>query len=174
MRYYITDRRRGWFVPQAVTAGVEYIQVREKDLSTRELLALTRRAVKEARRNRTRVLVNDRADVALAADADGVHLRSNSPAPSVYKRLGLIVGVSCHSLPEVQLAGAEGADFVVYGPVFATPGKGKPVGLKALAEICAAAMVPVFALGGVDEHNAELCLQAGAAGVAGIRLFEDV
>jgi thiamine-phosphate pyrophosphorylase len=172
MRYYITDRRRGWFVEQAVAAGVEYIQIRERDLTARELLRLTRSAVADARGSRTSILVNDRADVALAAGAQGVHLRDNSPPPSVFKRLGLVVAVSCHTAEDVRRAESEGADFVVYGPVFASPGKGEPLGLKALAEVCAAASIPVFALGGVDAKTAPLCLEAGAAGVAGIRMFE--
>ena len=173
MRYYITDRRRGWFLKQAAAAGVQYIQIREKDLSARELFNLTREAVQQLQGSSTKILVNDRADVAIAAGAHGVHLRGNSPPPSLFRRLGLIVAVSCHSLADVQQAAQEGAHFVVYGPIFRSPGKGEPVGLDALADVCAKVAIPVFALGGVDESNQPLCLQAGAAGIAGIRMFEN-
>jgi thiamine-phosphate pyrophosphorylase len=179
LRYYITDRQSCGgnvlpFVAAAVADGVDYIQVREKDLPTRALVELVRQAVRLTERTQTKVLVNERADVAIAAGAHGVHLPGDSPPPAAYKPLfeGKSVAVSCHSAAEVQKAAAEGADFVVFGPVFESPGKGGSVGLEALAEACRATSIPVLALGGITLTNKESCMRAGAAGIAGIRLFQ--
>ncbi len=150
--------------------GVDYIQIREKDLSARELFEFTL-AVLEVREIETakplpvKILVNTRADVAMAADADGVHLPSSAPRESLP---GLLVARSCHTLREVQ---ETTADFATFGPVFETPGKGPPMGLAALKAACQFG-VPVFALGGVDWENAAQCMAAGAAGIAGIRMFQ--
>lgn len=173
MRYYITNRKLGWWVHEAVAAGVDFIQVREKDLNTRELVALVRNVVSLAAGSQTRVLVNSRADVALVSGAQGVHLPAGSPAPSVYRRSWpeLLIAVSCHDAGEVRDAESEGADFVVFGPVFDSPGKGAPLGLDMLRLACAAVEIPVFALGGVDESKVPACVAAGARGVAGIRMF---
>lgn len=172
MKYYITDRKQGWHIRQAIQAGFNYIQIREKDLPARELLRLTREAVELTAHSSTKILVNERADVALAAGAHGVHLPSHSIAPRIIKsKWPLIVGVSCHSLEEVQRAEREEADFAVFGPVFSTPGKGAPAGLEKLKEVCRSVSMPVFALGGIDLANAQDCFSAGAAGVAGIRLI---
>jgi thiamine-phosphate pyrophosphorylase len=155
--------------------GVDWVQIREKDLEARTLLAVAVEARQMAAGGR--LLVNERADVALAAGLDGVHLPSDSIGPSSCRRaLGAraVVGVSCHSLSEVARAGADGADFVVLGPVFETASKrryGPPLGLAALANACREASIPVLALGGVSVENAGRCLDAGAAGVAGISLF---
>jgi thiamine-phosphate pyrophosphorylase len=160
-------------VARNVQAGVEYIQIREKDLSARELLDLTLQVVAIARGSTTKVLVNDRSDVAMAAGADGVHLRGGGIEPRVLRRIlppGFIVGVSCHA-PE-DLRRAELADFAVYGPVFASPGKGSGMGLQSFREAVGASPVPVLALGGVTWENAGDCLAAGAAGIAAIRLFQ--
>ncbi len=178
--YYITDSSQ---LPPGVTlrekieaafaAGVDRVQIRERRLSTRELLRLASEAV--ALRGPGKLLVNDRLDVALASGADGVHLPAGRPAASEIRMLGgdgFLVGVSCHSVEEVERAAGEGADFVVLGPIFATPGKGPPLGLKPL-ERAARAPVPVLALGGVALANARQCLEAGAAGIAGIRIFQD-
>jgi thiamine-phosphate pyrophosphorylase len=181
LRYYITDRKQLGGTDdlirniQRVAPAVDYIQIREKDLSARELYDLTKRSISARGTHPVRILVNARADVAIAASADGVHLPSASIAPFLLKQIapaGFLIAVSCHSLDEVQRAEREGADFAVYGPVFATPGKGAPVGLDALAAAAKSVRIPVFALGGVDENNEDQCIAAGAAGIAGIRMFQ--
>jgi thiamine-phosphate pyrophosphorylase len=162
------------FVERAIADRVDLIQIREKDMSARELLGLTRRVVALAVSGTTRILVNTRADIALAADADGVHLPSDSLAPSVLRHVvppGFVIGVSCHTLEELRRAEREGADFAVYGPVF--PGKGQPIGIAGLREGVAAVRLPVYALGGISKRNAADCLAAGAAGVAAIRMFQE-
>lgn len=171
IRYLITDCKTAGGEREMLDAisrsRVDYIQVREKDLPARDLAEFTRAVL--ARAGAARVLVNTRADVAIAAGAHGVHLPSGSPPPPAFRALGpLIIGVSCHSVEEVMAAG--GADFGVFGPVFETPGK-SPAGLDALRTASAAATIPILAIGGVDEANAPLCLDAGAAGFAAIRLF---
>jgi thiamine-phosphate pyrophosphorylase len=201
--YYITDRsqfpgdevtrRRRLLenIAQATRCGVDYVQLREKDLSTREFEMLAREViaiVHELRTGnkklRTGLLVNSRTDIAVACAADGVHLRSDDISPAetrkIWSRCGagpparVIVGVSCHTPVEVARAAQEGADFAVFGPVFekkeAPPRR--PTGLEALSQVCRE-RIPVLALGGITAKNAEICLQAGAAGVAGIRLFQE-
>ena len=181
--YYITDRRQlggdlAVAIEAACRAGVDWVQIREKDLSARELEGLTRRAVDLAGPGATRILVNSRVDVALAASAAGVHLPSDAPPASAVRRAtpdGFLVGVSCHSVDEVRRAKKEGADFVVFGPVFDTASKrsyGPPPGVALLKEACGAAQIRVLALGGVTLENAAACLDAGAAGLAGISLFQ--
>jgi len=179
----------------AARAGVDYIQLREKDLTTRELETLAREAVAlvrelrtEHRELRTRLLINSRVDVAIASGADGVHLRSDDISPSVVRSIWVeanaraedaewrapLIAVSCHTAAEVERAASEGADFAVFAPVFekrdqpAQP----PGGVAALREACKA-KIPVLALGGVTWQNAGSCFDAGAAGVAGIRLFQE-
>ncbi len=204
--YYITDRRQ--FpggegeqrarllakIAEASRAGVDLIQLREKDLLPRELETLAREAVAAIRHNsvpqRTRLLINSRTDVAIAAEADGVHLRSDDIAASearvIFSKAGVrapVIGVSCHTVAEVRLAESHGADFAVLGPVFeksGTPGQG----LASLREACGqvpargieaavpAGQMPVLALGGVTLENATACLAAGASGMAAIRLFQ--
>ncbi len=157
----------------AFSAGVDYVQIREKSLSTRDLFRLVEEAV--AVRRSGRLLVNDRGDVALASGADGVHLPAGRPPAAGIRALGgpgFLVGLSCHCVEEVERAAAEGADFAVLGPIFTTPGKGPPRGLGPL-ERAARLPIPVLALGGVTLENARQCLEAGAAGVAGIRLFQN-
>jgi thiamine-phosphate pyrophosphorylase len=181
LRYYITDRhaiggedRLLETIGRAVQNGVDYIQLREKDLSARAMLDLTRRVLDIARAGRTKILVNERVDVALAAGADGVHLRSNAVLPPVWRRItgpSFLIGVSCHTAAEVQHAA--GADLLVFGPVFDSPRKGPALGLEALQHAVAMSGVPVLALGGVSESNAPLCIQAGAAGIAAIRMFQE-
>jgi thiamine-phosphate diphosphorylase len=166
----------------AAAAGVDWVQIREKDLSGRELLALAREAV--AGGVGTRVIVNDRVDVALAAGAAGVHLgRESLSAREVvgWCRGGnapaeFVVGVSCHGLEEAREAEKAGASYIFFGPVFDTPSKrgmGEPQGVARLGEICRSVTIPVLAIGGVGEENAADCVRAGAAGIAAIRMFQD-
>lgn len=181
IRYYITDRRQCDVVASIernLARGVDWIQIREKDMSDRELAVLVRRAVALAQPYSTRILVNSRVDVALACGAHGVHLTSDSPAPSAYWPIvprGFLIGVSCHDIAETRRAQQEGADFAVYGPVFTPLSKAShlpPAGLTGLADTCRAVAMPVLALGGVTWENAPACMSAGAAGVAGITLFQ--
>jgi thiamine-phosphate pyrophosphorylase len=176
-RYFITDRKAaGGFralleiIRDQLHLGIDYLQIREKDLTARELFEFAlavlelRNEMKPARP--TRLLINSRADVASACGADGVHLPASAPTVTLP---GLLVFRSCHTLQEVRAAQA---DAVTFGPVFDSPGKGAPVGLDALKAACTLSK-PVFALGGVTWENADACVAAGAAGIAGIRLFQE-
>ncbi len=177
-RCYITDRSAAGgtepllaLIRKNVRAGVDYVQVREKDLSVRELKSLVLKVVEVTKGSKTSVLVNDRMDVAIACAARGVHLRGNSVLPSSVREAAppnFVISVSCHTLPELEEA--HGADFALFGPVFPSV-KGPGVGIRALATACKASPVPVFALGGVTFEFEQECLEAGAAGIAGIRLF---
>lgn len=176
-RYYITDRKSvGGFRPlleivrDQMHLGVDYIQIREKDISARELFEFTLAALECRAEDRkhlhTKILINSRADIALATGADGVHLPANAPIQTLP---GLLIARSCHTLQEVSSAKA---DFVTLGPVFESPSKGNPIGLEVLRQACA--LCPkVYALGGVNWENAADCMSAGAVGIAGIRLFQD-
>lgn len=178
----------------ASAAGVDWIQIREKDLSAKELSSLTREALAQTSRPNqragitTRILVNDRLDIAIPEHAAGVHLGEQSlPAREVRKwldaqvdsaaRENFLVGVSCHSLESAMSAAQSGAAYIFFGPVFATPSKetfGAPQGLPLLAEICRSVNIPVLAIGGITAQNAAECFAAGAAGIAAIRLFQEV
>jgi len=148
--------------------GAASVQLRDRRARGADLLGIALRLREICRARGAQLLVNDRMDVALAAGADGVHLRRDSSSVGEARAFGLRVGVSTHSVDEVRAAAAEGADYVVFGPVFGTPGKGEPLGLDELARACAQ-RVPVYALGGVDARNAAGCMRAGATGVACIR-----
>lgn len=167
----------------AAAAGADWIQIRERDLEARSLVELARFAAAETRATSAHVFVNDRLDVALAAAAAGVHLGEKSlPLETVVEwrrsagRSDFLIGVSCHSLESARAAGRGGANFIFFGPVFATPSKmayGPPQGIERLREVCASLEIPVLAIGGVNLENARACIAAGAAGVAAIRLFQE-
>jgi thiamine-phosphate pyrophosphorylase len=158
---------------------VDFLLIREKQLSERELYLATRRVLKATEDSRMLIFVAGRPQVALAANADGVHVGSEYPMVREAKRAFLEswVSVSCHSLADVESARAAGADVCLFGPVFGKSVDGVEVvpgaGLEALRQACAAAGkdLPVFALGGVTEANSAACVDAGASGVAGIRMF---
>ncbi len=191
-------------IEAAASAGVDWIQIREKDLSGKDCAALTREALQRAARSSpgavaeaaaaaefpasqtmpTRILVNDRLDVAISENAGGVHLGDKSLPVAEAKRLAdsqaisgdFLIGVSCHSLQEAKSAAACGANYLFFGPVFTTPSKtafGEPQGLRRLAELCGAVSIPVLAIGGVTLENSSACFAAGASGIAAIRLFQD-
>jgi thiamine-phosphate pyrophosphorylase len=167
-------------VSAAVTAGIDLIQIREKRMTTRILFALTEQAAKLTRGSGTQLLVNDRADVAASAGADGVHLTTQSIDPQTIRRIfgkEFLVGVSTHSLPEARNARDDGAHFVVFGPVFPTASKekyGAPVGVAEMERVAGELRpFPVLALGGITSDNTAECLHAGASGIAGISLFDD-
>jgi thiamine-phosphate pyrophosphorylase len=188
-------------ITAAAAAGVNWIQLREKNLSGGDIASLTREALRRVSKRaitaqratpvlvpQTRVLVNDRLDVAIAEQAAGVHLGENSLPVQEAKRLLLaspraqspsqdfLVGASCHSLKLALSAANAGADYIFFGPVFATPSKaayGAPQGLDKLAQVCASLKIPVLAIGGITLENAPACLSAGASGIAAIRLFQD-
>lgn len=183
--YYVTDRRQ--LRPQDFRArirrlirwGIDFVQIREKDLADRDLFLLARDVVALARSTGCRVLVNGRADVALAAGAHGVHLPSSGLRADDVRRWlpdGFLVGVSVHSEREAMRAWASGADYVLVGPIFATPSKasqGPPLGLAGFREICCAISLPALGLGGISAGTVKAVLDAGAAGVAAIRLFQE-
>lgn len=178
----VTDRRRlaggdvAALAAAAARAGVDLIQVREKDLPDGELARLVRAVVGAVGGTRARVLVNGRPDVAELAGAHGVQLPEEGLPVAEVKRCfpRLIVGASRHSLDGARAAEADGADFVLLGPIFPTPGKAQaPLGLAALAEIARALRVPVHAIGGVAAENAAAARAAGARGLAAIRPFLD-
>ncbi len=208
LRYAITDRlqyggneldRRRSLVQQAARlagsardAGVDFIQLREKDLAPRDLIGLAReiRTVVRSSGSKTRLLINARVDVACAANADGVHLPAGDQqlSPGEVRRVfgwrgedtgtgpRPMVSISCHNLEEVERAREFGADLVLFGPVFGKTANGKllvpGIGLSSLrAASSTAGTLPVLALGGVTAENTGSCIQAGAAGIAAIRLF---
>jgi thiamine-phosphate pyrophosphorylase len=203
--YYITDRthfpgdealqRRQLLakIGEAARARVDYIQLREKDLSARELQQLADDALRTVRELGTdngdltaRLLINSRTDVALAVGADGVHMRSDDVSPAEVRSIWTqalagntqlvtrkpLIAVSCHSQADVLRAQSQAADFAVFGPVFGKKDRSEPAGFAALHEACRL-NIPVLALGGVTLDNAGACIKAGAAGISAIRLFQE-
>jgi len=176
--YVVTDRQLTagrplhLVVEAALRGGARAFQLREKDLSPRDLYPLALEMRQLTRTYGAHLLINDRVDVALAVDADGVHLTTTSLPATVARQLlgpGRLIGVSTHSIAEAQTAADEGADFVVFGPVFYTPSKapyGEPVGLNALQAVRAAINLPILAIGGVKKANLDQVLAAGASGIA--------
>ncbi len=204
---YVTDRRSLPVVSSAdsiaaltqkiaevAAAGVDWVQIREKDLTARELASLTQQSLRIAATSSAksscaaRVLVNDRLDVAIAKRAGGVHLSGKSLPVREAKRLiesapgkqardeSFLIGVSCHSIEAALAAQRDGADYIFFGPIFVTPSKesfGAPQGTERLEQVCRAVSIPVLAIGGITLDNAESCIAAGASGIAAIRLFQD-
>jgi len=191
-RYCITDSLD--VAARAARDGVDMIQIRAKELSARRLSELVRAVVglpeapdllpirdrkgavvEPTTKPHPKILVNTRTDIALACGAHGVHLPAGSIAPAMIREItpaGFLIGVSCHTIAELQAAQREGADFAVFGPIFPSVTKsGNPIGIEALRQAVAAVHLPIYALGGVTSENAPLCIQAGATGIAGISLF---
>ena len=179
--YVVTDRHEAAgraleeIVAAAAQGGAGAIQLREKDLSARDLYALGARLQAALAPYGVPLLINDRLDVALALDAAGVHLAGHSLPTAVARRVlgaGKLLGVSTHSVEEACRAAEDGADFIVFGPVFTTPSKvayGPPQGLQQLRTVARAVPIPVIAIGGIDHTNLPQVVQAGAYGVAMIR-----
>jgi thiamine-phosphate pyrophosphorylase len=164
----------GAFDDSILRSDVDFIQIREPMLSVRALAGRVRKLVRPAG---PRILINDRADVAIACGAAGVHLRDGSVAPNSIRRIApatFVITVACHDADAVHRAAEEGADYAVLAPIFAPLSKlleRPPLGLEVLREITAHSKIPVIALGGITTDNALLCVEAGAVGVAGITLF---
>ncbi|MEW6740709.1 MAG: thiamine phosphate synthase [Nitrospirota bacterium] len=169
--YLITDRKL-IAVEEALKAGVKAVQLREKDLPTRELLDMAYKMRELTARHDAKLFINDRADIAMCVNADGVHLgQSSMPAYAVRKVVGdrMMIGVSTHNLDEALTAEREGADFITFGPIYPTPSKlkyGKPVGVESLKKIAERVVIPIFGIGGIKPDNAKEVVNAGAYGVA--------
>jgi thiamine-phosphate pyrophosphorylase len=195
--YYVTDRKQFAGncheqeqrllakIAECAAAGIDYVQLREKDLETRALEELALQAMSAIGGSRTQLLINSRTDVALACGARGVHLPSNdlsaSEVRAIFARAGKsepVLAVSTHSISEIASAESHGASVAVFGPVFEKSGSANREGLEQLWRIChraeaAKPPMPVWAVGGITLENAQQCAQAGAAGIAAIRLFQE-
>lgn len=163
-------------IKAAVEAEISLIQIREKQLSARNVFELASQAAELTKNSNTKILVNDRADIALAANADGVHLTANSLSVSIIRAAfpkDFMIGVSTHSIEKTEEAKREGADFALFGPIFETPGKGEPKGPEELRRVSEKVRpFPVIAIGGIDETNYREVLQV-ADGFAAIRFLND-
>lgn len=180
-------------IAEVAAAGVDWVQIREKDLTARDLASLTREALRSTAKSSlgtasaVRILVNDRLDVAISEGAGGVHLGERGLSAEGAKRLSrlhfgeqygtedFLTGVSCHSLQSAQAAEQSGADYVFFGPVFTTPSKemfGPSQGTELLKQVCRAVSIPVLAIGGITLETAAACLASGASGIAAIRFFQ--
>ncbi len=176
--YLLTDRHNTsqrpltTVISQAAEAGLRLIQIREKDLDTRQTIELIHTLKPLITQYDGKVLLNDRIDLAIALDADGVHLRSNSlPLPLARRIMGKdkLIGISTHSVTDAQKAEDEGADFVVLGPIYDTPSKriyGSPLGLDTLGAACQSCRLPIFAIGGMKPENVHNVMSSGAYGIA--------
>ncbi len=167
-------------IEASVASRIDLVQIREKKLTAKVLYQLASSAAQLTRSTPTRLLVNDRSDIAFDAGADGVHLTTQSlPAKVIRQTFGgdFLIGVSTHSLEEAETARRDGADFIVFGPVFETLSKtqyGKPLGQTELAKVTSTlSPFPVIGLGGVNPANVGACIRAGAKGIAAIRMFND-
>ena len=172
IRYLITDGMAMDGIASWLVRGIDFVQIRERDPEARSLADLTRQVMALPNPHGARILVNDRADVALACAADGVHLRDGSVLPVAFAGLGLTISVACHSAAAVS--NMRGADLILLAPIFAPLSKPEsriPLGPDELKKAAGLTDIPVLALGGITESNALLCVEAGAAGVAGISLF---
>lgn len=174
----VTDRHQTHGRPlvrvlhDAIKAGVPAIQLRERDLSTSDLLSLTQKIQAITTSGSVSLIVNDRVDLTMALNLDGVHLRSDSLPPLPVRQLigpRRLIGVSTHSVEDVRRANQGGADYVVFGPIFETPSKrsfGSPLGLHLLADVCRRSSIPVLAIGGITRERVHDVRRAGAHGVA--------
>jgi thiamine-phosphate pyrophosphorylase len=182
--YMITDQKSlinqslTEFLPSVIESGIKMVQIREKYLSSFDLYSLTLQTVELLKPAGVKVLVNDRADIAIAAGADGVHITSTGMPTEVVRNImpkNAIIGVSTHTLNEAISAEQGGADFITYGPIFFTQSKanmGEPVGIQQLHAVSSIVKIPIFALGGINLENAADCLSSGAYGLAGIEIFQ--
>jgi thiamine-phosphate pyrophosphorylase len=167
-------------IKAAAAAEIDLVQIREKRLGARALFELAERAVEITRESSTRILINDRADIAAGAGAYGVHLTTQSLDVAVIRKSfgdNFLIGASTHSWEEAYQASEQDADFIVLGPIFPTISKeqfGPPLGLEKFSVVCGnLGAFPVLALGGVSVSNAQQCFEAGASGIAGISLFSE-
>lgn len=159
-------------------AGVKAIQLREKKLPAGDLLLIAKTAKSKIGNSDTKLIVNERLDIAILANAGGIHSTSNGIENRYIRKFapGMLSGKSVHSLNEAINAEKDGYDYIVFGPIFRTPAKvkyGKPQGLRKLSEVCSSVKIPVFAVGGINPQRIKKCINAGAYGVAAIREFAD-
>jgi thiamine-phosphate pyrophosphorylase len=171
-RHQTRDRPLPTVLGQAIRAGLPAIQLRERDLPTGELLSLAQAVREMAAPRAVPLILNDRVDLVLALNLDGVHLRSDSLPVSSARRLlgpGRLIGISTHSIEEIRQANQDGADYIVFGPIFDTPSKrsfGPPLGLDLLAAVCRESTVPILAIGGITLERVHDVRRSGAHGVA--------
>jgi thiamine-phosphate pyrophosphorylase len=177
-----SGKLRGNELVKQITAlsatGVKAVQLREKNIPAGELLNISKSAGSRINRNKTRLIINERLDIAILAGASGIHSTSNGIENKYIRKFApdIVSGKSVHSLIEAKKAEKEGYDYILFGPVYRTPAKvkyGKPQGLKKLSEVCKSVNIPVFAVGGINPQRINKCINAGAYGVAAIREFAD-